>query len=132
MLSCSRLGFPLLSFEMQLEQMKQAVSYWEKRRLLFNALLIADAWFSWGISNAFNVGIDDIPGARITDAGVLWRFLAVFGVLNLAFCVGYLADYVLLTNPPKKLWPKPLRSVFLVVACLLSMWAMGGQAGKIA
>ncbi len=114
------------------EQKTAAIRYWEKRRVIFNALLLIDACIGWNISNAFNAGIDDIPGARITDAGVLWQFAMIFFALNFAFCIGYVAEYFCMANPPRKFWPGHFRSLLLAAICLISMWAMGGRAGKIA
>ncbi|MDD2764914.1 MAG: hypothetical protein PHE83_13175 [Opitutaceae bacterium] len=117
---------------MLLEHQKSAVRYWEKRRLIFNALIFAQAWIGWGISNAFNVGIDEIPGARITDAGVLWQFVKIFAVLNIVFSMGYVAEFFSQSHAPRKYWPDPFRALLLVFLCLVCMWGLGARAGKIA
>ena len=109
---------------------KAVIRYWELRRIIFNVLLLADAWLGWSISNAFNVGIDDIPGARLSDPGVLLRFAVMFLVVNIAFCVGYVFDFTI--GRPRKLWPAPFRAILLVAICVSSLWLSGGYAGKIA
>ena len=117
---------------MLLEHRKSVVRYWERRRLVLNVVLIGQAWIGWSISNAFNAGIDDIPGARITDAGVLWRFVQIFSVLNLVFCMGYVAEFFSLSTAPRKYWPDPLRPLLVVSLCLVCMWGLGNRASTIA
>lgn len=117
---------------MLLEHQKSAVRYWEKRRLILNALFLADAWFSWSISNALNVGVDDIPGARITDPGVLWLFVKIFAGLNIIFSMGYVAEFFSESTKPRKFWPDPVRALLMVSLCLVCFWAMGARAGTIA
>ncbi len=109
---------------------KAVIRYWEFRRIIFNVLLLADAWLGWSISNAFNVGIDDIPGARLSDPGVLLRFAVMFLVVNIAFCVGYVFDFTI--GRPRELWPAPFRAILFVAICVSSLWLSGGHAGKIA
>ncbi len=110
----------------------KAAKYWERRRIVFNGLLLLAASFGWGISNAFNVGIDDIPGARVTDPGVLFGFLKIFAYLNIGFCLGYAAEFIWMSDEPRKLWPMPLRPLLLIVLCAVSMWHLSSRAGAIA
>ncbi len=117
---------------MLLEHQKSALRYWEKRRLILNALLLAQAWVGWSISNAFNAGIDDIPGARITDPGVLWQFVKIFAGLNIVFSMGYVAEFFSQSSSPRKYWPDPIRALVMVFLCLVCMGGLGARATKIA
>ena len=117
---------------MLLDYQKSAVRYWEKRRLILNALLLAQAWAGWSISNAFNAGIDEIPGARITDPGVLWQFVKIFAVLNVVFSMGYVAEFFSQSATPRKYWPDPIRALLMVLLCLACVLGLGARAGKIA
>ena len=80
---------------MHAEQMKSVIRYWEWRRLIFNALLFAAAWLGWTISNAFNAGIDEIPGARLSDPGVIGRFIVMFVILMSLFAPAMLLSSLL-------------------------------------
>lgn len=111
---------------------KSAIRYWEKRRLILNAILLTDAWISWSISNAFTVGIDDISGAKISDPGVLWQFVKIFAVLNIIFSMGYVAEFFIHAPTPKKYWPTPFRTVFMVLLCVTCLWGLGSRSGTIA
>ncbi len=117
---------------MLLDYQKSAVRYWEIRRLILNALLLALAWVGWNISNAFSVAIDDIPGARITDSGVLWQFVKIFAGLNIVFSMGYVAEFLSQSSSPRKYWPNPFRALLMVFLCLVCMWGIWSRAGKIA
>jgi len=101
---------------------REAVRYWEIRRLIINVLMIGAAYFGWGIANSFNVGIDELPGARFSDPGIATDFCWVFVSLNLVFCVGYAGEYFLQTEPKKKFWPWPARTILL---CVISLFLLG-------
>jgi hypothetical protein len=115
-----------------IEHQKLAVRYWEKRRLILNLLLLTQSWVGWSISNAFNAGIDDIPGARITDPGVLWQFVKIFTGLNIVFSMGYVAEFFSQSSSPRKYWPDPFRMLLMVSLCLVCMWGLGARATNIA
>jgi hypothetical protein len=110
----------------------QVIKYWEVWRVIFNVLLIGSAWVGWEISNSFNVAIDKIHSARITDPGVLWHFLGIFAVCNLAFSLGYAAEFMGMAKQLRRLWPMLIRPLLLISICPIGMWDMSEQAGKIA
>lgn len=112
------------------DHQKSTIRYWEWRRLIFNALLLADAWLGWSISNALTTGVDEVPAARLTDPGVIRRFAVMFLILNLAFCIGYVVEFA--AGRMKKFWPKPFRSILFVAICVCAIWLHGSNAGRIA
>lgn len=109
-----------------------AAKYWESRRIIFNLSVLLAAWLGWGVSNAFNVGIDDVPGARVTDPGVLFSFVKLFAVMNAAFCIGYAAEFFCMADTARKWWPAPLRTILLIGLCALAMWCASSWAGSVA
>ena len=111
------------------ETQREAVKYWEIRRLVLNVLMIGAANFGWGLANSFNVGIDDLPGARVSDPGVISDFVLVFVVLNLAYSLGYIGEYLFQIEPKKKFWPRPARTILLSVIFLLLL-AFASKAGS--
>jgi hypothetical protein len=117
---------------MLLDHQKKAIGYWEKRRIILNTFLIVQAWLGWSISNAFNAGIDEIPGARITDPGVLWQFFKIFAGLNVIFCMGYVAEFFFQSPASRKYWPFPIRSLLMVSLCIICLWTLGARASRIA
>ena len=112
------------------DHQKSVIRYWEWRRLIFNALLLADAWFGWSISNMLTTGVDEMPAARLTDPGVIWRFVVAFAILTLGFCIGYAFDFSI--GHPKKFWPRPFRSILFVVICVSAIVLGGSHSGRIA
>ena len=107
---------------------REAVHYWEVRRLILNALMVGSANLGWGFANSFNVGIDELPGARFSDPGMVSSFCWVFVLLNLAFSVGYAGEYFFQTEPKKKFWPRPARTILLCVISLLLL-GLASKAG---
>jgi 4-hydroxybenzoate polyprenyltransferase len=112
------------------DHQKSVIRYWEWRRLIFNAVLLADAWFGWWISNMLTTGVDEMPAARLTDPGVIWRFIVAFAILNLGFCIGYAFDFSI--GHPKKFWPRPFRSILFIVICVSAIVLGGSHSGRIA
>ena len=107
---------------------REAVRYWEIRRLILNTLMVGAANLGWGIANSFNVGIDELPGARFSDPGIASDFCWVFVGLNLAFSVGYVGEYFFQTEPKKKFWPRPARTILFFILSLLSL-GLAAKAG---
>jgi hypothetical protein len=111
---------------------KRNVKYWERRRIVFNFVLLAASWAGWSLSNGFNVGVDQIHGARITDPGVVWRLVVVFVIYNIAFSIGYVIDVAFGENRRSSLVLRMLRPAFVVMLCLVSMWFISGNVATIA
>jgi len=99
-----------------------ALRYWEARRIFFILLVLVAGDFAWGISNSFNAGIDDMPGARYTDPGALRSLFAIFVAANAIYSLGYVAEYFL---EGRRWWPNPSRTVLVWVlslaACLYAI-----------
>jgi len=112
------------------DHQKSVIRYWEWRRLIFNALLLADSWFGWSISTMLTTSVDEVPAARLSDPGVIGRFIVAFAILNLGFCIGYAFDFFV--GRPKKLWPRPCRSILFVAICVSAILLYGRHAGRIA
>lgn len=63
---------------------------------------------------------------------MLWHFLKIFIGFNLAFSLGYAAEFIMHGESVIRLWRMPVRPLMLASICLIGMWTISGQAGKIA
>lgn len=103
------------------ELRREALAYWEKRRIIYNLLLIPPSWFSWGISQSFTYSIDDREPASLTDPMVILTLVTLFVGANLCYSVVYVLEFFFMSEKRGKLWPYPGRTIFLIAGCLLGM-----------
>ena len=111
---------------------KKAVHYWETRRVVFIACVAFAGHLSWGFSNSFNAGIDELPIARYSAPGV-WRILvATFVVLNAVLSMGYVAEFFAVG---RRFWPNPARTLLLLFltgfGCFYAMGVAAQTADRL-
>ena len=106
-----------------------AVRYWEIRRIVFIALIVFLGDFSWSMSNSFNSGIDDMPAAKYSDAGVAKSLIAVFLAANAIYSLGYVAEFLL---SGWRFWAKPSRTILFLFLSFAGCWFAVRSAQVIA
>jgi len=106
---------------MIVELRREALAYWEKRRIIYNLLLVPPAWYSWGISQSFTYSIDDREPASLTDPIVILTLVILFIAANLCYSAVYVLEFCFMSEKRGKFWPFPGRIIFLIVGCLLGM-----------
>lgn len=101
---------------------RKAIAYWEKRRIVYNSLLISTSLLAWQISKEFTYHIDDQTPARLTDPAVMLAIVVLCISMNICYSFVYVLEFFFLADVPRKFWPAPGRTLFLVIGCLMGMW----------
>jgi Mn2+/Fe2+ NRAMP family transporter len=100
--------------------LSNALAYWEKRRLLYNAVLVGIALLM------FLVGQSETRSLLSVSGAVVFLMLAV--AANLLYTVAYLPDIALQLSAYRESWLRWRKGLFwfgLVFAALLTVWVMG-------
>lgn len=88
------------------EALSQAIRYWEPRRLLYNAILLAE------VATIFAL---HLPGSREHLNVDVVLFLFVLAVLsNVAYCASYLVDVAAQISSFRVIWLQYRWALFLV------------------
>ena len=111
---------------------RAALRYWEIRRVILNALMIGAADCVWHLANGFNIAIDELPGALLSDPGVISSFVGAMLFFNVVYTLGYAAEFFLQAEPPRKSWPRPGRTILLVVLVVVLTGLAAKTAARLA
>jgi hypothetical protein len=109
----------------------EALRYWEKRRIIYNLLLIPPAWFGWGISRSFTYHIDDRQPAGLTDPKVLASLVTLCIAANLCYSAVYVLEFLFMSEKKGAFWPAPARTICLVLGCLFAMVVAAKTGGQL-
>jgi hypothetical protein len=101
---------------------RDAVAYWEKRRIVYNFLLVPASLLAWEFSSELTYSIDEGTPARLTDPPVLFALVILCIGANLCYTFVYALEFLFLAESPSRFWPKPGRMIFLILGCLLGIW----------
>lgn len=103
------------------ETKRKAVAYWEKRRVVYNLLLVPPSWMAWEASSELTYHIDDQTPASLGDPQVILALVFLFVAANICYSFVYVLEFFFHTEGPKRFWPAPGRTIFLVLGCILGM-----------
>ena len=96
-----------------------AVNYWERKRIVYNLVLIVISLYCWGAEIVFGGPREWIGGSLI---------LLVFAIIaNLLFCMAYPVDLALQASPLKQRWTETRWVLFvsgLALASGLAFWIL--------
>ena len=96
-----------------------AVSYWERKRIVYNIVLAILVLACWG-EDIFSGG-----PAQLLGAGIVLLILA--GIANVLYCFAYPVDLAFQMTPLKAVWQRRRWILFtsgLVLASTLALWVM--------
>jgi hypothetical protein len=110
---------------------RKATGYWEKRRIIYNCLLVPVSWFAWQVSCDFTYHIDDRAPASLADPRVWIAILFLFIAVNICYSFVYVLEFFFLNENPGRFWPFPGRTIFLIVGCILGMLIVTRVIGQI-
>ena len=110
---------------------RDAFAYWEKRRVIYNVLLVPPSLLAWQMSSELTYHIDDQTPARLTDLPVLLALVGLWIGANLCYSFVYALEFLFLAESPSKFWPKPGRTIFLFLGCLLGMWLASSTMSQL-
>ena len=97
------------------EKKKIAVSFWEKRRLVYNLMLVPAAFLGWGIYGAVSAGVDD--QARMGTVGVLLLFLLSALGANICYSTVYALEFIFFSNADDSFWTRRGRTLVFFAGC---------------
>jgi hypothetical protein len=100
---------------------RKTLIYWEKRRVIYNLLLVPPAWLGWQVSREFTYHIDDRLPASFSEPYVIETVIYLLFMANVCFSMVYFIEILLASEREKRFWPKPGRAVLFVVGCILAM-----------
>jgi hypothetical protein len=100
---------------------RKALVYWEKRRVIYNLLLVPPSWLGWQISREFTYHIDDRQPARFSDPYVFETVIYLLFMANVCYSMVYFVEVFLASEREKRFWPKPGRNMLFVFGCILAM-----------
>jgi len=107
------------------ENKKTAVRYWERRRIIYNLLLIPPAIFGWGIAGAVSASGDE---KGMGTLGVLLLFFSSAIGANICYSLAYVFEF-LFAGSGRSFWPKPGRTIVFICGCAFAVFLamLGGR-----
>jgi len=100
-------------------QKNEAFRYWERRRIVYNLLLVPPALAGWFFRSVIPAGVGDEQ--KIGLSGVALLFVAYAAAANLCFTYAYVLEFWFLTDDPKQYWKHSGRSLIFAAGCVLSI-----------
>jgi len=107
---------------------KSTVSYWEKRRLIYNLLLLPSALLGWNLSADFTYSIDDRIPASTGDPFVIRSVLYLLLLANVCYSMVYVLEVFMMSEKRKPFWPRGGRTVVFGIGCALGMLLASSSA----
>jgi hypothetical protein len=105
-------------------------SYWEKRRIAYNLLLLPPAWLGWSVSSDFTYSIDDRYPARLDDPYVIQSAVILLVIANVCYSMVYVLELAFLTGRKSRFWPSA-RTLLFIVGCLAGMYFAMTNAARL-
>lgn len=107
---------------------KEAIRYWEKRRIIYNLLLIPPSLFSYFMGSSFAAGIGDPPLFGI--AGVIILFVGSAISANICYSLVYVIEFLLADSNKESGWTQYGRPFVFICGCILGgfLALLGGKS----
>ncbi|MFT5468630.1 MAG: hypothetical protein ACI8UO_003741 [Verrucomicrobiales bacterium] len=110
---------------------REAPSYWEKRRVIFNLLLIPAGWLGYSISASFTYNIDDREPASFSDPQFLIAVIMMGVMANVCYSMVYMIEFIFMSEKKGSFWPSPGRTLLLIAGCLIGMFFALSNMGHL-
>lgn len=107
---------------MDTKSKRKAIAYWEKRRVVYNFLLVPASLLAWQTSKELTYYIDDRVPASLTDPAVILALVILCIGANICYSFVYVLEFFFLADEPRRFWPTPGRTLCLILGCLIGMW----------
>lgn len=98
---------------------KAAIRYWERKRMLYNGVLILPALLGYGLSAGVAAGVGD--QRHLGGIAVACLFLTSAIAANVCFSFGYALEFWFGTDDPQSRWPRFWRPLAVAVGFSLSI-----------
>ena len=105
---------------------KATLCYWERRRLIYNFLLIPAGWLGWELSGVLTA-IDEFEPANFFDRSVLLSVILALFMANVCYSMVYFVEFLFMSEDRTQFWPKPGRGplsgrgLLFIIGCILGM-----------
>jgi hypothetical protein len=111
---------------------RDAIQYWEKRRVIWNLLLVLPAYFSYSIGAGLAAGIGDTAAFGLPMVLAMFCFAAVGA--NICYCFAYVAEFWLAGTGAEKTYRENGRLLLFILGCLIGLGLAfsGGSAIALA
>lgn len=110
---------------------KEAIAYWEKRRIIYNLLLAAAAFVGWQISSELTYNIDDSYPASLLDPKVMLAFVVCCLVANVCYSLCYILEFLFISENPIQKWKFPGRAIVFSLGCIIGLILAAEGANNI-
>lgn len=97
----------------------EAVGYWEKRRILFNSLMLPSAWVIYVLRTGVSSGVGDTK--YMQDYQVYGLFAIALVCANICYSCVYALEFLIGSHNPKSLWMRFGRRSVFVVGCIVGV-----------
>jgi len=104
---------------------KQAIKYWERRRIFFNIIILIMFLATWPISRAFTAGSDDKIPAQLSDPIVIIHIAISFLICNIGYSIVYALEFFFYTPESGAFWPSRGRFLIFCAGCFFVVIASG-------
>ena len=104
---------------------RHTIRYWERRRILFNAIILVMFLFTWPVSQAFTAGIDDKIPASLLDPFTVIAIGCSFLLCNVCYSIVYALEFIFYNEDAKSFWPTTGRALIFIAGCLVVLFTAG-------
>lgn len=106
---------------------KKAIRYWERRRIIWNLILVPPSVFTYVLGAGFAVGIGDRSEFGLPTVVVLFCFAAV--AANICFSFVYVIEFWVSGRDAEDVYCKIGRRLIFAIGCLIgiSLALAGGK-----
>jgi hypothetical protein len=106
---------------------KSAIRFWERRRILFNALLIPPALFTYYFGRDISMGVGDAPAFGLDVVAILFFISA--GGANACYSIVYMLEFWMADSNLESGWQNGGRTGIYVIGVVIAIGLalMGGR-----
>ena len=107
-----------------------AIRYWEKRRLIYNVILVVPALVGWSISASLTLAIDDQQSPSLLDPLVILNLIFLIIGANICYSFVYSLEFLFYSESSQS-WSSRGRLIILILGCLISIPLAGVCMGAL-
>lgn len=114
------------------EQKKTVVCYWERRRIIYNLLLVPPTLLGWFMGGAVSASVGDPE--RISLVALVTLFVACVLAANICFSFAYVFEFLCMAEADSTFWKQRGRSLVFAIGCIGAIalaWLGGIQISAI-
>ena len=102
-----------------IEIKKEAIRYWERRRIVWNVLIVIPAIYAWYIVVSDILRGDAFPKQRIPE--ILGAFIGAGFLANICYSFAYAAEFCFSHTALSDVYRETVRPVLFLFGCLIGI-----------